>query len=297
MIDFMKKQVGVTLAMLALVLTSCSGQMPGLGLIGLDGRPQQDDSGGFYENLASEYANLAAYEQDFMGHDDDAAYFAAKARRALREQDVAPDRPDRRDIPPFAMRELTDARAMLMNALKTLNTAENAALLAMAQTRYDCWLSHQEDLPQEGVVLACKEGFYSALALLTPPETEGSVYSIYFDPASTELDVQATATVEQIAQAYHDKEGWDVIVKGYSDKKGGKSENQVLSMRRAIAVKHMLGQHGVDMNYVAISAEGAIAGADERESRRVDVEIRPPNVAQDKRGLSAIPSWRHSGEF
>lgn len=277
------------------VLSSCSGGLPELE----KGAPGSKDAPeGFYSHLANEYTNLAAFERDFMKHEDDALHFTAKARRTLRQQEVEPDSPQSRDIPDFALEELTEARGMLMDALATLRLPENEALLAMAQTRYDCWLTHREDFPQEDAWISCKNEFYDALALLNMPGAENLIYSIYFDEG-TALDEKARALAGSIAEKYRDRPHWYVVLEGHTDGKGGKHENEVLSMRRAIAVKNMLGQYGVNLDNIAISAEGERGTADKEspESRRVDIMVRPHYVARNKEGLHVLPGWQHSGEF
>lgn len=297
----MKKTIRIAAALAILVLASCSDGLPDIGAIMTV--PAQVEPEGFYELLASEYSNLAAYERDYMESPEDAAYFEAKARRALRRQDVAPDSPESRRIPDFAASALTDARAQLTDALATLRTPGNEALLAMAQTRYDCWLALQEKFPQETSWISCKDEFFSALELLALPPQEKELYSVYFDEGSTELNDEARETVKEIAGFYADRQEWSVVLRGYTDAKGSRSANQVLAMRRAIAVKNLLGQYGVDLDSISIGAEGvadsAGAGTDaDRESRRVDIAGGPSYVAENDTGdLRTLPGWRHSGEF
>ncbi len=298
----MKNIIRIAVLLAVTALSSCSGGQPDpapnldaaeIPAIELENLPEN-----FYGHLANEYINLAAYERDFMGHEDDALDFTAKARRTLREQDVEPDVPDSRDIPDFAYDELVDARAMLMDALETLRIPSNEALLAMAQTRYDCWLTHREDFPQEDAWISCKNEFYDTLALLTLPEGEDIVYSVYFNQGEAAMDEAARKIAAAIAERYRDRDQWYVVLQGYTDGKGGKNENKVLSMRRAIAVKNMLGQYGINLDNIAISAEGEIVkDGEDRASRRVDIEVRPHYIAQDKHGLTVLSGWNHSGEF
>lgn len=295
----MKKAVQILGVFVLLVLASCSGGLPDLSMIGFNsGAPH-----GFYGNLGNEYTNLADYERDYMKHADDAEHFRAKARRALRHQDVVPDNPvDQKNLPDFARDELFDAYNMLTDALNTLMVPENESLLAMAQSRYDCWLVHQEDYPTKDAYISCKEGFYDALSLLNVPEDEDVVHSIYFDEGGTELNKEAREKVKEIAARYIDRPQWHIVLKGYTDNKGSKSANKVLSMRRAIAVKNTLGQFGIDLNGIAISAEGETTvvtkeGDDPRESRRVDVKAWPQYVAHSKKNLHVLSGWKHTGDF
>jgi len=288
----MKSKLQITAALAVIILTSCSGGLSG----GSAPSQAKDPAAGFYDQLASEYTNLAAYERDFMQDEEDSLHFTAKARRVLRQQEVEPDLVEQRNIPNFAKEELADARGMLVDALETLRVPGNEGLLAMAQTRYDCWLTHQEDFPQKDAWISCKQGFYDALALLDIPKEEEVTYSIYFEQGGTSLDEEAMDVASKIADHYRDRDQWNIVLIGHTDGKGSKSQNQVLSMRRAIAVKNMLGQHGIDLDNIAISAEGE-AKDGEGKGRRVDVLARPHYVAQNKEGLTVLPGWQHSGEF
>ena len=274
------------------VLASCQGDLPSLDLSALR---LPSSHGEFYSNLSNEYKNLATFEREHMKHEDDADHFETKARRALRHQDVKPDDPSSREIPDFAIDELMTAFGVLHDALDNLNVSENASLLAMAQTRYDCWLAHQEDIPDQEAHIACKAGFYDALALLHVPEEDVKVFPIYFDSASTDLDTKAKQTIGEIAVRYVDRPHWAIVLKGFSDPTGDKRSNKTLSMRRAVAVKNTLGQYGLNLANIAISAEGEVEeGEDEQFSRRVEVKAWPQYVAQNKNGLALAPGWSHS---
>ena len=186
---------------------------------------------------------------------------------------------------------------MLMDALYTMNSDGNRALLAMAQSRYDCWLMHQEDFPSEHAVISCKKDFYDALALLELPVSDKTVYSVYFESGAVGLNDAGKETIRKVAEHYVDHDEWVLILKGYTDSKGDRQQNKVLSMRRAIAVKHALAQYGISLDNIAISAEGEARAAEGDEGRRVDIQARPDYVARNKKGLAVAPGWQHSGEF
>ncbi|MCB9996531.1 MAG: OmpA family protein [Rhodospirillales bacterium] len=291
----MKKTAKIITVLLALVLASCSGNLADIKLPSFtlfDETPR-----GFYANLANEYENLAAYELEVMNHPDDSAHFQAKARRVLRHQNVPPDDPQDFNIPDGIKKKMIDARVMLMDALETMQTSENEALLAMAQSRYDCWLVHQEDFPAKNAYISCKKDFYDALALLSMPVDDHTIYSIYFDSAAVGLSDDGKETVSKVAEHYRDRAEWVLILKGYTDTEGSASENKVLSMRRAIAVKHALAQYGISLDNIVISAEGESRKAQGAEGRRVDIEAAPGYMAKDKKGQRVAPGWQHSAEF
>jgi outer membrane protein OmpA-like peptidoglycan-associated protein len=274
-----------------LALGSCSGDFSGFNLGNL---VPSSTVKGFYGNLSNEYKNLASYAKEHMGDEGSAAHFEAKARKALRSQDVKPDSPDMREIPAFAQNEISSAYEMLADALTYLNEPQNSALLAMAQTRYDCWLFHQERL-SENDYIACKTGFYDALALLDVPERDKKIYAVYFESGSTSISDTAKATLEEVAERYAGRSYWSLVLKGFSDTSGDRRSNRTLSMRRAVAVKNTLGQYGLDLGNIAVSAEGE-SGPDESEetARRVEIRAWPQYVAKNKEGLALAPGWSHS---
>lgn len=275
-----------------MVLTACLGSLP------LVGDSSMVTGGSFQDHLANEYTNLAEYEDEYMNHPKDAAHFEAKARRVSRGQRVLPDMVDSRNIPDFAVEELERARIRLMDALRTMNTRNNEPLLALAQSRYDCWLSHQEDYPVKDAYISCKMFFYDALSLLSvSTDTEfGDVHAVFFDSGMIELNDSAKDTLRNVAEIMEKRSQWDVTLTGYTDSKGDMATNRQLSMRRAIAVKNFLIQNGVLYDHIHIGAAGEISdGPDDAHNRRVEIEMKPSYVA-DHQKLSNAPGWNHLGD-
>lgn len=300
-IVFMKSVKTILGVLMIMVLASCSGEMAGLGLPGFGMNGSHTPPVGFYDNLSNEYKNLSAFQETYMSAPVDAEHFAAKARQAQRGQNVVPDRPEERDIPDFAAEELATARAMLLDALEHLAIKDNEALLAMAQTRYDCWLAFQEDFPKEDAWISCKQDFYDALALLNLPSEDSAISTIYFDTGSIAINKEARKTLGKMAQRFVDRPYWHITLKGFTDSKGDKRQNQTLSMRRAIAVKNTLGQYGLNLANIAISAEGEIVdtgeGEDDSHSRKVEVSAWPSYVAHEDDRQKILAGWSHRINF
>ncbi len=276
-------------------LAGCGMQMPALDFSffgGGDAGPQ-----GFHDHLAREYKNLALYQQEHTNDADGATHFQAKARRALRGQDVGPDELAQRRVPEFASAELESARAYLVDALTYMKTPQNEALLAMAQTRFDCWLAHQEDFPDEDAYIACRDEFQESLGLLALPAAYNRVYRIHFESGRAALSAEDRALMADMAERYRGRDHWRFTLKGYTDSKGDRRSNEILSMRRAIAVKNTLAQHGVPLEQVEISAEGEVSSAEDgdsaEDSRRVEIRVRPVYIDADGH-LKRAPGWRHS---
>lgn len=253
--------------------------------------------GSFREHLANEYTNLAEFEDQYMNHHGNAAHFEAKARRVSRGQRVMPDMVRSRNIPDFAIEELNSARARLMDALRTMNSSNNEPLLALAQSRFDCWLAHQEDYPVKDAYISCKMFFYDALSLLSV-SVDGKlddIYAVYFESGKIELSDGAKETLRKVANAMLSRAQWELTLTGFTDSKGNAATNKQLSMRRAMAVKNYLVQNGVPYEHTHIAAAGEISdGPDDAHNRRVEIEMRPSYVS-DHEKLSRAPGWQHMG--
>lgn len=250
--------------------------------------------GDYFAGLRDEYLSLAEYERSEHGHEGDASFFEKKAREAEKNIPVPPENPGRHEIPDFARKDVEAAYGQLSAALETMFSPENGPLLAIAQTRYDCWLIHREDFPQKNAHMACRQGFYEAMSLLQTPGSRR--YDIYFDSGSASLDGEGMETVRAAAARFDDYEGWKVVLAGYTDSKGGKSENKTLSLRRAMAARNALAQQGVPLDSIVLKAEGADAAAqDAAEGRRVEITIEPGVAGIEPAAGDRAPGWEHSG--
>jgi len=260
--------------------------------------------GGFHVHLAQEYRNLAAFEAEQMENPADALLFTEKAARAQRGRPVVPENPEQRDLPDFAYPELASSYNMLLDALTQIEVPGNEPLLAMAQTRYDCWLTHQHNYPQRPYEFACKTAFLAAMSQLQMPERENNTYSIYFKSGAVVPDDEAMDTVRAAAEYFKHHRNWDIELASYTDGTGSREENRTLSMRRAIAVRNALAQQGVDQDHISIRAEGAAlavqtgrAGEDDASLRRVDIEFRPDDGdAPRRRAAGQAAGWEHAGD-
>ncbi len=277
---------------LPLLLASCT--LPGTGR-----QPENADNyqlmGEYFAHLTREYTNLADYEREQMGHDDDSAFFTAKAGEAQDHVPVAPENPARREIPDFARDEMERAHAQLQAALRSMFSPDNGPLLAIAQTRFDCWLIHQEDFPQENAHLSCRQSFYDAMAHLEVPHKK--IYSVEFDSGSAGLSPESMEIVRKAAHHYRGHDSWKIELKGFADKKGNKTDNRNLSMRRALAVRNALAQQGVDFDSIIVRAEGADFGKDGDGARLVEIAfLTEDQIEADPEHGFRASGWDHAGE-
>lgn len=126
----------------------------------------------FKDYLAIEYRNLADYEQNTVYDYKSAKHYIKKVEKLENGQMVAPDHYKSAYLTPEYKAELKFARETLMKSIKDYPYPENRAALALAQTRYDCWLDQAEAWPENPERLTCKQQFNENMGLLYRPEIE-----------------------------------------------------------------------------------------------------------------------------
>jgi outer membrane protein OmpA-like peptidoglycan-associated protein len=262
-----------------LFFTACQLQMPSLGVMA----PSQKSFGvsgdeSFRQHLVVEYRALADFEEKMLGDAKGAQHFSNKALKASAGFSVGPDEIQTDIVPKDALPALKEARASLVDALDVMKTEQNEPFLALAQSKFDCWLALQTDYPEYVNNFVCQQHFYIAMKFLIAPPMETGQYVVYFDSGSTSLDDESMEALKAAVREYKQHPGWLVVLNGYTDGKGDRFTNEILARRRAIAVKNMLGQQGIDIENVEVSAIGESESTDEeddRHSRRVEIEIVP----------------------
>jgi outer membrane protein OmpA-like peptidoglycan-associated protein len=245
---------------------------------GIDINPAE---GGYKDVLAWEYDALSKYEQYEARRKDLAIYFRDKSKAARKHEFVPIPYVEDYPVPEFAKAEMEEARESLLKALNTAHTPQNERLIAMAQTRYDCWLVYSELLKKQGEYLGCRERFYEALASLKVPDSALTLHSVYFNSGRVDLSEEARATIAEIAGKFRNRPSWELVLSGYADAVGDRLENEILSMRRTISVKNALAQHGVHFDRIVIKAEGSrgsIPDTTDKNARRVDVTFSPRGI-------------------
>lgn len=243
----------------------------------------------FSESLERGYGLLAQYEEFNVGNPASAARFREKAKAGAR---ALPDNPAHAQLSADAAKEMNVAYNMLMRTLGAQGKSGNGMRMAEAQLNFDCWLERQASEQKTGsfgTAQWCRERFYTAIESLAHAGPKH--FSIYFDNNTAVPDAAALAVIRQAAAAYAEHEGddWRIRLTGRSDQKGGREENMVLSMRRALAVRNVLAQNGVDPGKVSIAATGAEKKkkedtAEKNQERRVDIAVVPPSMDRPEKG-------------
>lgn len=135
----------------------------------------------------------------------------------------------------------------------------------------------QDECPElPGTRRGCPEGGSGIVVTRDRITTDEMVF---FATGSTKLDPKARAALETIAKLLVENPSIaEILVEGHADAVGDPAKNQALSTDRAIAVRAMLVDHGVDRARVRVEARGARerrveTDAASPENRRVELRI------------------------
>ncbi|MEP7208527.1 MAG: OmpA family protein [Casimicrobiaceae bacterium] len=103
---------------------------------------------------------------------------------------------------------------------------------------------------------------------------------VLFDTGRAELKPGADRTIDQLATFLRENADRTVEIEGYTDSTGADALNQVLSERRAIAVKNALADRGIAATRVSARGFGETnpvasndSAAGRQQNRRVEVVI------------------------
>jgi outer membrane protein OmpA-like peptidoglycan-associated protein len=248
----------------------------------------------FHGQLAAEYRNLAAFARKELKDDAQAGRFAAKAEGAEAGRLVPPENPAVHELPQADRAALAQAHAVLADALAYMKAPENAPLLALAQTHYDCWILTEEEYrgPAGTAAFPCRGDFEQAIAQLSLPQNGQYRFDIDFPRGLASVEGAAAAEIGQAARRFGNRALWTILLSSYDGEKGA-SEN--LSMRRAIAVKNALAQQGIGQERVLIQV---VPAPETRPGAAGSVEISfLPDYIGEGRELHSrpAPGWDHSG--
>lgn len=263
-------------------------------------RVMQPAGSDFRAALSREYRTLALYESDEMHDYPSSDYYAKKALAVNGGSDEGPFVPQLWDVEDKDMPALVDGRALLTDAFgrnaKTL--APGAA--ATAQAKYDCWVEQTaEGLTLDGQPMSwqaadianCKDEFRTALnslnaAIASAQPTPAKIAEVpakpelryvptndravtYFDFDKSVLTTAAQGEIAGFVARTSGDRNIVVTVTGHTDRVGTTEYNDVLSRKRAVAVKDELIRKGLvvkEYEELKVESEGesdpAVATAD-----------------------------------
>lgn len=247
----------------------------------------------FTQSLNKYY--LDAAQSQWAGHSDFAAseHFAQKAQAAAAGQVVAPDTIQEQGRAVKKNGELTEAREHLMAAMDRQAATKIPDEAARAQVAYDCWLSEARDPSQaveskwlEKKVRNCRTDFYSAMASvdaatkLAGQYVAHDKYVVYFDSDSANISDEGMKTLLEAADIAREDHVVHINITANADRTGTAQHNQMLSERRAEAVRRILVENGVARNLIIAEGRGEndpqVATADgiaEQENRSAIITL------------------------
>lgn len=265
----MKKHLGMFVAV-ALV-AGCAG-FTGQGKV--DKLNAADLSGsGFSNALAREYRDLANFEWTKMLDYRDGEHYAVKGLASAAGEAVAPDEVGSRNLPDFALADITSGHDRLVTALAAGAGDRHPEVAATAQAKFDCWMEQQEENHQPDDIASCRKEFEDAMSQIA-----ASKYMVFFDFGSSSLTRAARQIIAQAAKDARDSRTTHFEIVGHTDTVGSNAANNALSRARAQAVKSALVARGFRASNIHISGAGESAplvatadGVKQPENRRAEI--------------------------
>ncbi len=248
----------------------------------------QDD---FSKYLLQEYKNKAEFEAKEMHDWNSAKLYSEKAFQAINEIKVEPEIISYWKIPEQHINELEKA---FNNLMKTYETAieSNPYDLAVAISSLDCWAEQQEENWQTWDIEDCKNNYLNAMhniyntmhnneknienlinnneskvdintkessddsvVVVTKDKNKEIKQIIYFDFDKSHLTKVSLQEIENFLIQYQSEIKKYLIV-GHTDTKGTNEYNLKLSLNRAIKVRNILIEYGINKNDIKIIAKG-----------------------------------------
>ena len=206
----------------------------------------------YKDTLAREFYTMAKSEQEDAYDYKAAKRYTEKVMKAKEGKAVLPSKLSAFDIPAERRAPLEQARADLMAALETKNTAENAQNLAIAQCRYECWLERAEEALDETHYAQCRNDFETAMAQLIAPAAgvygaPAENFDLRFAANSAVMDEASQKLLAHVANVMNAPEnaGRTAMISGYMGGIQGEYANTIAAAR-INAVKTALIERGVN---------------------------------------------------
>ena len=134
----------------------------------------------------------------------------------------------------------------------------------------------------------CAAAFLLGACEIHRPLAEGGrpgdvkLFTVYFDLGSDKVTDSARKTLVEAAAAYKTAGLVRIEATGYTDTVGTPEYNMALSLRRAEAVRTVLGTLGVPSGAIATTGKGeenlavpTADGVNEPKNRRVEIQMKP----------------------
>lgn len=222
--------------------------------------------------LAPRYDALAKDEAEEKD-EADAKYFSGKAADAKAGFEVLPDTVASRKIEARKVPEMDDARARLMGKYAEGYAESMPAVLADAQTQFDCWIQELEEGWQLLHIQRCRDGFNAAMAKMVPPPAQPAAAPapkpamkdfqqvIYFNFDESVLTNLSKTRLQNVVGSVGARKAPAVDVTAHTDTSGSEQYNLALSNRRAKETVDYLVEFGVPASVITARGVGESAPA------------------------------------
>ncbi|MGB0466845.1 MAG: OmpA family protein [Pontibacterium sp.] len=279
----------VTLVPVVVFLAACSSLQQEAGGVKDTAPNKPSKAGTLFERYLSEGYHQHASREDREHDFADSDWYLERAERSAAGRLVVPELLENRDIPVFAIEELTQARNRLDEAFYRGGSVKVPREAAHAQVMFDCWMEQQEEDIQPHHIEECKSGFFASISQIesvlgtkkasacvdqtiasSSPEKEIPVsapvaktqvkkrnlpaynepYIVYFDLKSSDLTVSALTVIREAAADAARSEPEEIIISGHTDSSGSKTYNEGLSKRRVLAVMDALRLGGISAEMI-----------------------------------------------
>jgi hypothetical protein len=245
--------------------------------------PEDDFSGA----LMSEYVAYAESEQE-QGRWMNAGYFAGKAQKAAKGEEVLPDEPSTSVASP-EKEELVAAHKSLNLLLNEQVKSHNPQLLARVQLLFDCWNQQAKSGAYygDGLRASCAENFDPELL-----ELENDVqqfiysavknYSLDFDSKSSRLTSTHQATIRSVVKSVAELSDFVVVLSAGSART---ASQKALADKRVQATREALAAAGIPERRIRLhsgddSKRVYLSGDKPRSTyNKVSVIIKTPKSA------------------
>ena len=233
----------------------------------------------FTKYLLDSYKTMADFEAKEMHDWNSAKLYSEKALAASSGKTLKPEEINYWKIPTTKITEFQQAYDNLMVVYDDAIT-NNPYNLAIAVSSLDCWSEQQEENWQNWDILRCKEDFLNAMhqiydslktnnqkkisikktdtdsaSIITKNKNEKILQIIYFDFDKSELSQVSINSIKSYIEKNSEIINKFIIV-GHTDTKGTKKYNMNLSLQRALAVKDILINIGINNENIKILAKG-----------------------------------------
>ena len=262
------------IALTILFLESCSYSYKHLS----NNTHQPKDS--FSKYLLNAYKEKADFEAKEMHDWNSAKLYSEKALAAIDGKKIKPQKINFWNIPKEKIDEL---QISYNNLMQIYNDAiiKDPYNLAIAVSSLDCWSEQQEENWQTWDIDKCKEDFLQSMhaiynkmkseedeivkkidkedsetvSVITSNENEKLLQIIYFDFNESKISNVGLEEINFFIKNNQVKIKKYLIV-GHADTKGTQEYNYQLSINRALSVKNILIEIGIDENIIKVLGKG-----------------------------------------